>query len=144
MVTIYFAQPEFIPRRSFLFLCILMYLYNSKHIVLHQTRSHSFIRSWAVVLLSFFPLKKSDREVQSLAALYPTVRQVRKNIHSRVWTLGTTWSLLHPGGPPLLVPLSSWWLGDMGLTHGDWSGLLSRVATHGTSRSCPPPPLPEG
>ena len=52
------------------------------------------------------------REVQPLAALYPTVRlspwrQVRKNIHSRVWTPGPTWSVLHPGGPPLLVPLSS-------------------------------------
>ena len=29
------------------------------------------------------------------------------NIHSRVWTPGPTWSVLHPGGPPLLVPLSS-------------------------------------
>ena len=52
------------------------------------------------------------REVQPLAALYPTVRlspwrQVWKNIHSRVWTPGPTWSVLHPGGPPLLVPLSS-------------------------------------
>ena len=52
------------------------------------------------------------REVQRLVALYPTVRlspwrQVRKNIHSRVWTPGPTWSVLHPGGPPLLVPLSS-------------------------------------
>ena len=34
-------------------------------------------------------------------------RQVRKNIHSMVWTPGPTWSVLHPGGPPLLVPLSS-------------------------------------
>ena len=58
------------------------------------------------------PNKRSGREVQPLAALYPTVRlspwrQVRKNIHSRVWTPGPTWSVLHPGGPPLLVPLSS-------------------------------------
>ena len=57
--------------------------------------------------------RSSGREVQPLAALYPTVRlspwrQVRKNIHSRVWTPGPTWSVLHPGGPPLLVPLSSW------------------------------------
>ena len=52
------------------------------------------------------------REVQPLAAPHPIVRlspwrQVRKNIHSRVWTPGPTWSVLHPGGPPLLVPLSS-------------------------------------
>ena len=68
--------------------------------------------------------------MQPLAALYPTVRlshwrQVRENIHSTVWTPGTTWSVVHPGGLPLLAPHSSWWLGDMGLTHGDWSGLLS-------------------
>ena len=41
------------------------------------------------------PNKRSGREVQPLAALYPTVRlspwrQVRKNIHSRVWTPGPT------------------------------------------------------
>ena len=140
MVTIYLAQPEFIPRRSLfhssaswcIYPIVIIYI-----MVPHQTRLHSFIRSWAVVLLSFFPLKL-------VAALYPTVRlshwrQVQKNIHSRVWTPGTTWSVVHPGGLPLLVPHSFWWLGDMGLTHGDWSGLLSRVATPGTTRSCIPP-----
>ena len=45
------------------------------------------------------------REVQRLVALYPTVRlspwrQVRKNIHARVWTPGPTWSVLHPPGSP--------------------------------------------
>ena len=82
--------------------------------------------------------------MQPLAARYPTLRlspwrQVRKNIHSRVWTPSPTWSVLHLGGPPFLVPLSSYWLGDMGLTPEDWSGLLSRVATPGTTRSCLPP-----
>ena len=73
-------------------------------------------------------------------------RQVWKNIHSRVWSPSPTWSVLHSGGPPLLVPLSSCWLGDMGLTPRDWSGLLSRVATPSTTQSCLPPcllvPLP--
>ena len=114
MVTIYLVQPEFIPRRSFLFLCILMYLYNSNHLYYGTTLDqvaflHQVLGCGTTVFLS---IKKSDREVQPLAALYPTVRlshwrQVRKNILSRVWTPGTTLSLLHPGGPPLLVPLSS-------------------------------------
>ena len=52
------------------------------------------------------------REVQPLAALYPTVRlspwrQVRKNIHSSAWTPRPPWSVVHLGGPPLLVPLST-------------------------------------
>ena len=51
------------------------------------------------------------REVQRLVVLYPTVRlspwrQVRKNIHARVWTPGPTWSVLHPPWFPL-VP-SDW------------------------------------
>ena len=63
-------------------------------------------------LLSGFQIKGVAGKCKPLAALYPTVRlspwrQVRKNIHSRVWTPGPTWSVLHPGGPPLLVPLSS-------------------------------------
>ena len=72
--------------------------------------SHSFVRfpgRGTTVLLSN---KRSGREVQPLAALYPTVRlspwrQVQKNIYSRVWTPSPTWSVLHLGG-----------LGDMGLT----------------------------
>ena len=59
--------------------------------------------------------KSSSREVQPLAALYPILslspwRQVRKNIHSMVSTPSPTWSVLRPGGPPLLVPLvpSDW------------------------------------
>ena len=80
--------------------------------VLYLTRSHSFIRFRGYETAVWLPNKRSGREVQPLAALYPTVRlspwrQVRKNIHSRVWTPGPTWSVLHPGGPPLLVPLSS-------------------------------------
>ena len=80
--------------------------------VLYLTRSHSFIRFRGCETAIWLPNKRSGREVQPLAALYPTVklspwRQVRKNIHSRVWTPGPTWSVLHPGGPPLLVPLSS-------------------------------------
>ena len=97
MVTIYLAQPEIIPKRSFLFLCILMYLYNSNHlyygITLDQVAFlHQVLGCGTTVFLS---IKKSDREVQPLATLYPTVRlsywrQVRKNIHSKVWTPGTT------------------------------------------------------
>ena len=80
--------------------------------VLYLTRSHSFIRFRGYETAVWLPNKRSGREVQPLAALYPTVRlsswrQVRKNVHSRVWTPGPTWSVLHPGGPPLLVPLSS-------------------------------------
>ena len=80
--------------------------------VLYLTRSHSFIRFQGSEIAVWLPNKRSGREVQPLAALYPTVRlsswrQVRKNIHSRVCTPGPTWSVLHPGGPPLLVPLSS-------------------------------------
>ena len=91
--------------------------------VLYLTRSHSFIRFLGYETAVWLPNKRSGREVQPLAALYPTVRlspwrQVRKNIHSSVWTPGPTWSVLHTGGSPLLVPLSSWWLGDMGLTPG--------------------------
>ena len=79
--------------------------------VLYSTRSHSFTRFRGCDTADWLPNKRSGREVQPLAALYPTVRlspwrQVRKNIHSRVWTPGPTWSVLHPGGPPLLVPLS--------------------------------------
>ena len=80
--------------------------------VLYLGRSHSFIRFRGCETAVWLPNKRSGRELQPLAALYPTVRlspwrQVRKNIHSRVWTPGPTWSVLHPGGPPLLVPLSS-------------------------------------
>ena len=80
--------------------------------VLYLTRSHSFIRFRGYESAVWLPNKRSGSGVQPLAALYPTVtlspwRQVRKNIHSRVWTPGPTWSVLHPGGPPLLVPLSS-------------------------------------
>ena len=57
--------------------------------VLYWTRSHSFIRFWGCGTTVSFPNKRSGREVQPLAALYPTVRlspwrQIRKNIHSRV------------------------------------------------------------
>ena len=59
--------------------------------VLYLTRSHSFIRFRGYETAVWLPNKRSGREVQPLAALYPTVRlspwrQVRKNIHSRVWT----------------------------------------------------------
>ena len=95
MIPIYLARPERI------------YI-----MVLYWTRSLSFIRFRGCGTAVLLPNKRSGREVQPLAALYPTVRlspwrQVRKNIHSRVWTPGPTWSVLHPGGPPLLVPLSS-------------------------------------
>ena len=77
--------------------------------VLYWTRSHSFIRFRGCGTAVLLPNKRSGREVQPLAALYPTVRlspwrQVRKNIHSRVWTPGPTWSVLHPGGPPSWFP----------------------------------------
>ena len=80
--------------------------------VLYWTKSHSFIKFLGCETTVLLPNKRSGREVQPLAALYPTVRlslwrQVWKNIHSRVWSAGSTWSVLHPRGPPLLVPLSS-------------------------------------
>ena len=81
-------------------------------VVLYWTRSHSFIRfrGWGTAVLP--PNKRSGREVQPLAALYTTVRlsplrQVWKNIHSRVCTPGPALSVPHLGGPPLLAPLSS-------------------------------------
>ena len=92
-------------------------------------------------LLLFPGIKIGGREVQPSAALYPTVRlspwrQVRKNIHSRVGTPGSTWSVLPQVGHPPPGSLSPPWLWDMGLTH--WRQLRtiqSRVATPGTTWS---------
>ena len=73
------------------------------------------------------------REVQPLAALYPTVRlspwrQVRKNIHSRVWISGPTWSVLHSEGHPSWFPLvpNDWgiWASPPETDQDSW--LLSR------------------
>ena len=114
MFTIYLARPERISSRPLFYsstsICTLKI--NHLHYGLYWTRSHSFIGFRGCGTAVLLPNKRSGREVQPLAALYPTVRlspwrQVRKNIHSRVWTPGPTWSVLHPGGPPLLVPLSS-------------------------------------
>ena len=71
--------------------------------VLYSTRSHSFIRFRGCETADWLPNKRSGREVQRPAALYPTVRlspwrQVRKNINSRVWNPGPTWSGL--ASPP--------------------------------------------
>ena len=82
------------------------------------------------------------REVQPLVALYPTVRlspcletgpekYPLQGVDPRFHLICTL-----PRRATPLVPLSSWWLGDIGLTPGDWSELLSRVATPGTTRSC--------
>ena len=81
-------------------------------VVLYWTRSHSFIRFRGCGTAVVLPNKRSGRKVQSLAALYTTVRlspwrKVWKNIHSRVCTPGPTLSVLHPGGPLPLAPLSS-------------------------------------
>ena len=68
-----------------------------------------------------------SREVQPLAVLYPTEpspwRQVRKNIYSRVWTLGPTWSVLYP-----LVP-SDWgiWASTLETDQDSFPGWLPRV-----------------
>ena len=64
-------------------------------VVLYWTRSHSFIRFRGCGTTVLLPNKRSGREEPPLATLYPTVRlspwrQVRKNIHSRVWTPGPT------------------------------------------------------
>ena len=146
MFTIYLARPERISSRPLFYsstsICTLKI--NHLYYGLYWTRSHSFIGFRGCGTAVLLPNKRSGREVPLLASLFPTARlspwrQVRKNISSSVWTPGPTWSVLHTGGSPLLAPLSSWWLGDMGLTPGDWSGLLSRVATPGTTRSCLPP-----
>ena len=84
---VYQADHYFIPLHLCVSLRLIIYI-----MVLYWTRSHSFIRfrgcGTTVLLLN----KRSGREVQPLAAIYPTVslsplRQVRRNIHSRVWTL---------------------------------------------------------
>ena len=63
--------------------------------VFYWSRSRFFIKFLGCGTTVLLPNKSSDREVQPLAALYPTVRlspwrQVQKNIHSRVWTPGPT------------------------------------------------------
>ena len=63
--------------------------------VLYWTGSHSFIRFQDCGTAVLLANERSGREVQPLAALYPTVRlspwrQVWKNIHSRMWTHGPT------------------------------------------------------
>ena len=84
MVTLYLAQTEYIIvyQADHYFIPLLAYTagifigrvkapcWNSRReeemgrvkciMVLYQTRSHSFIRSWTVELLSFFPLKKAQ------------------------------------------------------------------------------------
>ena len=74
---------------------IILFLYIIYIMVLYCTRSCSFIKFLGCGITFLLPNKSSGREVQPLAALYPAVRlspwrQVRKNIHSRVWTPGPT------------------------------------------------------
>ena len=74
---------------------ICMFTINLYITALYWTRCHSFIGFRGGRSTVLLPNKKSGREVQPLAALYPTVRlspwrQVRKNIQSRVWTPGHT------------------------------------------------------
>ena len=102
-------QPDhyFTPLHLYVSLKLIIYI-----MVLNWTGSHSSVRFLGCGTTVLLPNKSSNREVQPLAALYPTARlspcgQVRKNIHSRVYTPGPTRSVLHPGGSPLLVPLSS-------------------------------------
>ena len=52
-------------------------------------------------------------------------RQVRRNIHSRVATPGTTWSVLPPGGAPPPGSHNPSGLWDMGLTPGGRSGTFN-------------------
>ena len=57
--------------------------------LLNWTGSHSSVRFLGCGTTVLLPYKSSNREVQPLAALYPTARlspcgQVRENIHSRV------------------------------------------------------------
>ena len=91
-VYIFRTTRTFFACRSLLYsspsICILKI--NWYVMVFYQTRSHSFLRFWACRSTVLLPNKKSGREVQSLAAFYPTVRQVGKNIHSRMRTPGHT------------------------------------------------------
>ena len=89
---------------------IFVYMFASSAVTL------SAICKCKLFYLSGLSINNSGREVQPLAAFYDIVRlspkrQVRKNIHSRVWTLGPTWS-----GGALSWFLYSPGLGDRGLT----------------------------
>ena len=97
MVTIYLAQPEFIPRRPFLFLCMLMYLYNGNHlyygITLDQVAFlHLVLGCGTTVFLSI--KKKCQGSATPCCTLpYSKTQPLEtgpENIHSRVWTPGTT------------------------------------------------------
>ena len=86
----YFKQTLFFSSTS---ICTLKI--NHLYYGLYWTRSHSFIGFRGCGTAVLLPNKRSDREVQPLASLYPTIRpspwrQVRKNIHSSVWTPGPT------------------------------------------------------
>ena len=100
--TIYLARPEcllffFFAWRSLLYSSpsICIFTINLYLTAFYWSRFHSSIGFWGCRSTALLPNKKSGREVQTLAALYPTVRlspwrQVRKNIQSRVWTPGHT------------------------------------------------------
>ena len=97
MFTIYLARPERISSRPLFYsstsICTLKI--NHLYYGLYWTRSHSFIGFRGCGTAVLLPNKRGDREVQPLASLYPTIRpspwrQVRKNIHSSVWTPGPT------------------------------------------------------
>ena len=117
MFTIYLARPErfqvdhyFIPLYLYVSLRLIIYI-----MVLYWTTSHPFIRFRGCGTAVLLRTKRSGREVQPLAALYPTVRlspwrQVRKNIHSKVWTPGPAWSVLRSGGPKIDQDFCPGWL----------------------------------
>ena len=59
--------------------------------VLYWTKLHSFVRSWAVELLSYFPIKVVAAKCNPSCTLPHSIwlspwRQIQKNIHS--WVCG--------------------------------------------------------
>ena len=81
---VYQPVHYFTPLHLYVSLKLIIYI-----MVLYWTGSHSSVRFLGCGTTVLLPNKSSNREVQPLAALYPTARlspcrQVRKNIHSRV------------------------------------------------------------
>ena len=113
-------------------------------IVLYRTRSHfPSLGPWAVELLSFFPIKVVEGKCNPSCTLphslghrfckkYPLQGDCGPPVPPDVYSTQEG----NPSWFPTVYIVVPWWLEDMGLTPGKWSGLLSRVANPGTTQSC--------